>query len=237
MIWSEIEVILKGNCKDRNRLETLPDRWPHRNRAPGWKGTAQYSSTNSSLQISIFQIHQIFNISYFPQLNLSLIPLPKCPKITQKFPQNSQTVVNEISREIQRCLKLDRDIGRKAVLSYVKNSLHVYPCLNVISEFPYKLLYFRLSSPYKPLYYAWATCGINFPNDGPSTNFSDEYFCESSQDVRLLIPLPSPFNSFYRCLIVILGYEKITGHYQTASSLSFPRKSLGKNAKQVGVRA
>ena len=28
-------------------------------------------STNSSLQISIFQIYQIFNISYFPQFNLS----------------------------------------------------------------------------------------------------------------------------------------------------------------------
>ena len=100
MIWSEIEVILKGNCKDKNGLETLPDRWPHQNRAPGWKGTAQYSSTNSSLQISIFQIHQIFNISYFPQLNLSLIPLPKYPKITQKFPQNSQTVVSEKQRDL-----------------------------------------------------------------------------------------------------------------------------------------
>ena len=32
----------------------------------GWK----HPSTNSSLQISIFQIHRIFNISYFFQFNL-----------------------------------------------------------------------------------------------------------------------------------------------------------------------
>ena len=44
----------------------------------GW-----YPSTNSSLQISIFQIHQIFNISYFPQFNLSFEKkylFPKTPK-------------------------------------------------------------------------------------------------------------------------------------------------------------
>ena len=43
-----------------------------------------YPSTNSSLQISIFQIHQIFNISYFPQINLSFEekknPSPKMPR-------------------------------------------------------------------------------------------------------------------------------------------------------------
>ena len=37
-------------------------------RAPGWWGTVWCPSTNSSLQISIFQIYQIFNISYFHQL-------------------------------------------------------------------------------------------------------------------------------------------------------------------------
>ena len=113
------------------------------------RGPVWYPSTNSSLQISIFQIHQIFNNSYFPQFNLSVekkylflkIPslrvagvskkarggspqarsfarwllrslrlkkerkrllhrLQTCPKITQKFTQNRQTVVNEMSREI-----------------------------------------------------------------------------------------------------------------------------------------
>ena len=56
-----------------------------------------YPSTNSSLQISIFQIHQIFNISYFPQFNLSfekesLFPkTPKNhPKIYTKLPNSGQ---------------------------------------------------------------------------------------------------------------------------------------------------
>ena len=40
----------------------------------------------------------------------------------RKFTQNRLTVVNEISREIQRCLKRDRDIGRKALLSDVKTT-------------------------------------------------------------------------------------------------------------------
>ena len=49
---------------------------------------------NSSLQIPIFQIHQIFNISYFPQFNLSFekkifLKMPKnYPKISTK-PHNS----------------------------------------------------------------------------------------------------------------------------------------------------
>ena len=56
-----------------------------------------YPSTNSSLQISIFQIHQTFNISYFPQFNLSfekkyLFPkTPKNhPKIYTKLPNSGQ---------------------------------------------------------------------------------------------------------------------------------------------------
>ena len=47
------------------------------------------------------------------------ISFPKCPKITQKCTQNCHTVVNEISREIKRLLKCDRDIGRKAGLDQV----------------------------------------------------------------------------------------------------------------------
>ena len=35
------------------------------------RGSVWYPPTNSSLQISIFQIHQIFNVSYFLQFNLS----------------------------------------------------------------------------------------------------------------------------------------------------------------------
>ena len=73
-------------------------------RAPVWQGTVRYPSTNSSLQISIFQIHQIFNNSYFSQFNLSFEKKYLFPKIakdhTQKFTQNHQTEVNEMSRQI-----------------------------------------------------------------------------------------------------------------------------------------
>ena len=43
---------------------------------------------NSSLQISIFQIHQIFNISYFPQFNLFF----KKKYLFQKMPKNHSKV-------------------------------------------------------------------------------------------------------------------------------------------------
>ena len=46
-----------------------------------------YPSTNSSLQISIFQIHQIFNISYFPQFNLSFEKKYLFPKMPKNHPR------------------------------------------------------------------------------------------------------------------------------------------------------
>ena len=62
---------------------------------------------------------------------------PKCPKITQKFTQNRQTVVNAISIEIQRCLKRDRDIGRKAVMSDIKSAFTFTPALRPYSTFEF----------------------------------------------------------------------------------------------------
>ena len=66
-------------------------------RAPGWQGTVWYPCTNSSLQISIFQIHQksstfhiFLNLTYPLRKTISF---PKCPKLTQKFTPNRQTVV------------------------------------------------------------------------------------------------------------------------------------------------
>ena len=73
------------------RLRLSKNTHPTKKRAPGWYGTVWCPSTNSSLQISIYQIHQIFNISYFPQFNLSFekkISFPQCPKIYTKL-QNS----------------------------------------------------------------------------------------------------------------------------------------------------
>ena len=47
------------------------------------RGTVWYPSSNSSLQIFIFEIHQIFNISYFPHFNLKYL----FPKIPQNHPK------------------------------------------------------------------------------------------------------------------------------------------------------
>ena len=44
-------------------------------------------STNSSLYISIFQIYQIFNISYFRQFNLSFEKKYLFPKIPKNHPK------------------------------------------------------------------------------------------------------------------------------------------------------
>ena len=58
-------------------------------RAPGQQGTVWCPSTNSSLEISIFQIHQIFNISYFPPVSLTY-PFRKkyfFPKMPENHPK------------------------------------------------------------------------------------------------------------------------------------------------------
>ena len=89
-------------------------------------------SINSLLRISIFQIHQIFNISYFPQFNLSFkknISFPKCPKVTQKCTQNRKTLRNVLSGGNWRCLKRERDIGTKAMLNDVKTAFRWNPTL------------------------------------------------------------------------------------------------------------
>ena len=54
-------------------------------------GSGLYPPINSSLHISIFQIHQI-NLSFEKKISLS--------KSAQKFTQNRLTVVNETSIEI-----------------------------------------------------------------------------------------------------------------------------------------
>jgi len=86
------------------------------------------------LQIPISQIHQIFNISYLPQFDLSFekkyISFQKYLKIIQKSTQNRKTLVNEISRGIWRCSKRERDIGRKAILNDVKTAFTFTPALS-----------------------------------------------------------------------------------------------------------
>ena len=75
-----------------------------------------------SIKSSTFHIPLI--LTYPQRKNISF---QKCPKITQKFTQNRPTVVNVMNIEIQHCLKGDRDIGRKAVLSHVKQPSGVSP--------------------------------------------------------------------------------------------------------------
>ena len=71
----------------------------------------KFQFSKSIGKCSIF--HIFLNLNYPLRKSISF---PKCPKITQKFTQNCQTVVLVISIEIQRCLKRERDISRKAVL-------------------------------------------------------------------------------------------------------------------------
>ena len=94
-------------------------------KSPRLVETVWCSSINSSLQISIFRIHQIFNISFFPQFNLSFKKkhlfhkmLKNHPKIYTK-PQN----IGECSRWRDLALlelEHERDIGTKATLNDVK---------------------------------------------------------------------------------------------------------------------
>ena len=103
-----------------------PKRKPQVGSGPVW-----YPCNNSSFQISIFQIHQIVNISYFPQFNLSFekkISFQKCPEITQKFTQNCLTVVNVMSRDLA-LLETRPRYWQRGRVQPRQNSLHVHPRL------------------------------------------------------------------------------------------------------------
>ena len=65
----------------------------------------------------------------------------------KNFKQNRQTEVMVISIEIQRCLKRESDIGRKAVLSDVKTAFTFTPALMskpIAGHVRYKYLYIFL---------------------------------------------------------------------------------------------
>ena len=65
----------------------------------------------------------------------------------KNFKQNRQTEVMVISIEIQRCLKRESDIGRKAVLSDVKTAFTFTPALMskpIAVHVRYKYLYIFL---------------------------------------------------------------------------------------------
>ena len=84
--------------KHYQTVDPLP---PKRIESPKLVGTVLRPSTNSSLQISIFQIikSSTFRIFLFYPFRKN-ISFTQWPKIAQKFTQNRQKVANEISREI-----------------------------------------------------------------------------------------------------------------------------------------
>ena len=115
----------------------------------GWKHyqTADYPKREPQVGSGLFGIRLLilhFKFQFTKSIKSSTFHIPliliyplrkhisfqKCPKNTQKFTQNRLTVVNVMSIEIQRCLKRDRDVGRKAVLSHVKTAFTCTPALN-----------------------------------------------------------------------------------------------------------
>ena len=97
--------------------------------------TVWYPCTNSSLQISIFQIRQIFNISYFPQFNLSFAKnslFPKTPKnhpkIYTKLPNSGQCNKHRDLASLETWPRY----WQKGRVKRRENSLHVYPRLKLM---------------------------------------------------------------------------------------------------------
>ena len=76
---------------------------------------------SKSIKFSTF--HVFLTLTYPLRQNISF---PKCPKSPKNL---HQTVVKEVRIEIQRRLKHDRDIGRKAVLSDVNKAFTCTPAL------------------------------------------------------------------------------------------------------------
>ena len=83
-----------------------------------WFFTSNFNSPNPSI---------FLNLTYPLRKNISF---PKCLEITQKFTQNRKTMVNQISIWIWRCLKRERDIGRKALSSDGQTAFTFTPALS-----------------------------------------------------------------------------------------------------------
>ena len=83
-----------------------------------WFFTSNLNSPNPSI---------FLNLTYPLRKNISF---PKCLEITQKFTQNRKTMVNQISIWIWRCLKRERDIGRKALSSAGQTAFTYTPALS-----------------------------------------------------------------------------------------------------------
>ena len=80
---------------------------------------------SKSIKSSAF--HNFLSLTY--PLRKKNISFPKCPKVTLKFTQNRQTVVNEISRDLVS-LETRPRYWQKGRVRRRQNSVHVYPRLN-----------------------------------------------------------------------------------------------------------
>ena len=101
----------------RDKLKVFVSRWEPQ------VGRGLFSIRLLILHIK-FQFSKSIKSSTFHTILWEKYLFPKMAKNHPKIYTNRQPVVNELSREIWRCLKRDRDIGRKAALSEVIG-LHV----------------------------------------------------------------------------------------------------------------
>ena len=120
-------------------------RWKHYQTVdhPKWelqvgRGLFFYPSTNSSLQTSIFQIHQIFIISYFLQFNLFFKKKKYIfPKLSKNHPKICTKLPNGGYGNKQRdlaSLKTWPRYWQKGRVKWRQNSLHRYPRLKTKSH-------------------------------------------------------------------------------------------------------
>ena len=130
-IWSNIErelLGLKWNWKHYQTVDPLQKEPQVRRGLFGIRLLILHFKFHFSKSIKSSTFHIFLNLTCPLRKNISF---PKHPKITQKFTQNRQIVVNEISIGISRRLKRDRDIGRKAVLSDLKTAFTCTPALRM----------------------------------------------------------------------------------------------------------
>ena len=126
-IWSIIKRELLGLLWIGNTTRELTTL----NESPRLVGDCVYPSTNSSLQISIFQIHQIFNISYFPQFNLFFEKKSLFTKMPKNHPKIYTKPPNGGYGYKHRDFAL---LKTKAVLRDVKTAFTCTPALKVLAK-------------------------------------------------------------------------------------------------------
>ena len=147
-IWSAIKMELLGLKWVGNTTRQLTHPHSHFKREPQ-AGRELFGVYLLILHFKSVQFSKSIKSStfqYFSQFNLSFQKTIYLSQNAQKSPKNlretaKQCMVNEISKGIWRCLKLDRDIGKKAMLSDVKTAFTCTPAFMTWThpqlKFPY----------------------------------------------------------------------------------------------------